>query len=440
MRILLCVLGLATALPLRAENLLDIYRQAELKDTHLQRVQVSRQAVSEGSTQADAKALFPSVKINSNVDGVFQNIKLGQDAIGQNGNNDFLTGGYTLKLTQPILHPDRYVALVQAGLRVEQADIEIGIARQELMVRVAERYFAVLMAQDNIEFVLAQKKAMAQQLKETQQRFAAGDIAITDVPEAQAGYDRVLADEIEATNQLDNAREALREITAEDYEKLAALAEEVPLVRPDPENENLWIERALEQNPRIKAATRAAEIAREEIDRQFAGHLPSLDLVGSHGYVSVGGGRFGSADIETDSVGLSLEIPLFEGGQVSSRTREAAYRHQEALVNLEQEHRAVRRNAHDAYLGVLASISRIQAFKQILRSNATAVEAIKAGLDVGTRTTLDLVLAERELYRAQRDYTRTRYEYLLNGLRLKRAAGLIAVDDLARLNAWLKPH
>lgn len=439
MRILPFVLGLAAALPLRAENLLDIYRQAELKDTHFQKVQVSRQAVSEASAQADAKALLPSIQLNANVDGVFQNIDLGKNAIGQSGNNDFMNGGYTLKLTQPIYHPDRYVALTQAGLRVEQADIEIALARQELMLRVAERYFAVLMAQDDIEFVLAQKKAMGQQLEQIQQRFAAGDIAITDVPEAQAGYDRVLADEIEAVNRLDDAREALREVTAEDYASLAALARDIPLVRPDPENENRWIERALEQNPRIAAAARAVEIAQEEIKRQTAGHLPSLDLVGNHGYLTAGG-RFGSADVQTNSIGLSLTIPIYEGGQVSSRTREAAYRHQEALVALEQEQRAVRRGARDAYLGVLANISRIQALKQILRSNEAAVEAIGAGLEVGTRTTLDLVLAERELYRARRDHTRARYEYLLNSLRLKRAAGLLSIDDIAHLNTWLKPR
>ncbi|MGH8581179.1 MAG: TolC family outer membrane protein, partial [Gammaproteobacteria bacterium] len=306
---------------------------------------------------------------------------------------------------------------------------------QDLMIRVAERYIAVLAAEDNLVFSRAETAALKRQLEQSNERFEVGLIAITDVQEAQAGYDLARADEIQARNGLDNALEALREITSAYHSDLAGLRDQMPLVRPDPPEIDSWARRARSQNLRLSAAKIAMELAKAEIRRESSGHLPTLDLVGTYGEDDRGG-RFGQTSIDATTIGVQVSVPLFEGGQVNSRTREAVYRYQEAAERLEQQRRAVERQSRDAFLGVLTGISRVQALKQALSSSETATKATQAGYSVGTRTAVDVVNSERDLLRARRDYSQTRYDYMLNGLRLKHAAGTLSPEELAVVNDW----
>ncbi len=426
--------GFGLAVPVWAEDLLAIYQLAEQEDPQLKQIEASYQATRELKPQARAQLMLPSVNANANVARNFQDIS--PAFAGFPSRTEFTSWEYLLTLSQPVYHYDLYVQYQQADHRIKQAYTELGAAQQELIVRVAERYFAVLAAMDNLDFVVAEKKALSQQLDYATQRFEVGLIAITDVQEAQAGYDQAVAREIEAVNLLDNTREALRELTSEYPKALFKLGETIPLIAPEPADIDQWTAKALEQNLRLLAASQASDIAREEIARQSAGHYPTLDLVASHGTLSTGG-RFGTVEITETEVGLEFNLPIYQGGQVNSRTREAQYRYDEALERLEQERRAAQRQTHDGYLGVILGISRVKALKQAVISNQTSVEATQAGFEVGTRTGLDVVNAQRQLLQAQRDYARSRYDYILDTLRLKRAAGTLAPADLVKINTWL---
>jgi outer membrane protein len=440
----LFVFFLTSSSPLAAtqypKNLLDVYHKAEDEDPQLIKGRASRYANEEIRNQTKAKALLPSVSLSANVTGNFQNIiLLQQDTVGNGGHDQFVSGGYNVTLTQPVFHYDRLIAMDQAGQRVEQSEVELDTIRQDLILRVAERYFNLLAAMDNLRVAQAQKASLTRQKEQTHQRFDVGEIAVTDVAEAEAGNDRAGADEIEAQQQLDDAKAALREITGEDYSTLSALVADIPLAQPEPMDENRWTEQAMAQNPRIVAAAIAAEVASKEISRRSSEHLPSLDLVAGNGFFSTGG-QFGAYQIYSNNVGITMNLPLYEGGQISSRSREAAYRLDEVMATLKQEQRAVHRQTLDAFRGIITGVSRVQALRKTMSSQELSVGAIRASIEVGSRTTLDLINAERDWYRVQRDYAKSRYDYLLNTLRLKRSAGILAEDDLVKINSFLTGH
>ncbi len=421
-----------------ASDLLEVYRVAEERDPRFRAVLARERATEEQYPQARAQ-LLPSIRFNANVARNFQDVTIGSSVTAFGGGRFDFTGElYTLNITQPVFHYDRWVQLKQADARIQQAAAEVDAARHDLMIRVVERYLGVLAAIDNLEFARAEREALQRQLDQATARFEVGVIAITDVQEARAARDRATAQEIEAQNQLDKAHDALRELTGQYYRALNRLRAEVPLIPPEPSDIERWTATALSQNLRIVAARLAAQDAREEIGRQNAGHLPTLDLVGTH-LLTTTGGRFGDVDTETSAIGVEINVPIFEGGLVSSRAREAGHRYTVALETVEQETRATQREARDAYLGVITGISRVQALKQAVVSTQTAVEATEAGFEVGTRTSVDVVAAQRALFRAKRDYSQARYDYLLDSLRLKRAASSLAVADLAKVNAWLGP-
>jgi outer membrane protein len=415
-----------------AEDLWQVYQLAEKKDPQLAAQQASYLAITERRPQAIAQAFLPTAQVDAAGSLNRQDIT---SAFGRGGVSTFNNYNYQLTVKQPVYHHDRFVALRQANKTIQQAEAQLGAARQDLIVRVAERYFEVLAAADNLRFAEAEKTALERQLEQSRKRFEVGLIAITDLQEAQAGHDRAVAQEIEARNQLENARESLREVIGSDPKDVVQLGQTIPLVSPEPANIEKWTETAMRQSLQITAADLAAAIADEEIKRQRAGHLPSLDIDGSYGFSSRGG-QF-AADTEAGTIGLALTVPVYEGGAVVSRTREAKHKHQEALDRLEQQRRATHRNTRSAYLGVVANINRVKALEQAVVSNQTAVQATQAGFEVGTRTGVDVVTAERALFQGRRDFARARYDYVLNSLRLKLAAGTLSPEDMVQVNAWL---
>ena len=347
---------------------------------------------------------------------------------------DYRSDKLVLDVQQPIYRLDRRIAVDQADSRVARADALHAAARQDLMVRVAERYFRVLEAGDELSFARATMEAFEQQLAQSRQRFEVGLIAITDVEEAKAGFDLSRAQLIAAENALDIAREALRETTGEYHRTLATLGD-MRLVMPEPADIDKWTIISLERNLRMLAARHDAETARREIDRIQAGHSPAIDAVGSFGLNDSESGLFG--ETRRSSVGVRLSLPIYSGGSILSRTRESRHRYQRALDVLERERRRAQRETRDAYLGVNSGISRVHALEQAVRSSQTAAEAIEAGFQVGTRTSVDVLDAQRDLFRARRDLSEARYGYILNVLRLKRAAGVLSEDDLRLVSAWL---
>ena len=418
-----------------AVDLLEIYGHALDSDPQYRQVAATQRAVLEQRPQALAQ-LLPTLTFSANAMTNEEDITTEFNPIDRTGKVSYGSHGYSLDLSQPLFRGDRIMGYLQADNLIRQADAELIAARQDLIVRTTRAYFEVLAAYDNLGFAEAEKKSLSRQLDQAKQRFDVGLSAITDVQEAQAGYDRAFAAEIEARNNVDNTQEALREITGVYISDLALLGETMPLLSPQPEEIETWTGAALEQNLIVLAARHSVDSARREVKKQQAGHLPSVDMVARHSLNSTGG-RFGSYESESSSIGVQVNVPLFSGGFVSSRVRETRERLNAELERLEQARRNAQRLTRQAYLGVISGISRVKALKQAVVSSETALEATEAGFEVGTRTAVDVVAAERATSQARRDYARARYDYLLDTLRLKQASGSLSVEDLSEVNRWL---
>lgn len=418
------VLPVVVALPATAPaaTLMQIFELALTSDSEFLAAGAANRAAQEIRPQAEA-GLLPNASLR--VDANWNE---------RRRTRDFETYGIVLSAEQPIYRRDRRIALDQADSRIARADALYAAALQDLMMRVSQRYFDVLEAEDELSFARATLEAFEQQLMQSRQRFEVGLTAITDVEEAKAGFDLARAQLIAAENSLDTAREALRETSGEYHEALAPLGR-MPLVTPEPADIDKWTETALGQNLRLLASRHDAETARREIERIRAGHYPALDAVGSHRRTDriSGGGETASTII-----GLRLNLSLYAGGSVLSQTRESRHRYQQALDELERERRRTQRETREAYLGVNSGISQVTALEQAVRSNETAADAVEAGFQVGTRTSVDVLNAQRDLFRARRDLARERYTYIRNVLRLKRAAGTLSEDDLRQASAWLE--
>lgn len=414
-----------------AESLDDIYQLSVRNDPKFLAAYATYQAELTSRPRARA-LLLPSANISG------EESKNSHDST-ITGKDNFRSSRYTLSISQPIFNYDYFVQLGQANESVKKATAEYSAAQQELIIRVAQRYFGVLAAIDTLEFAKSEKTAISRQLEQARKRFEVGLIAITDVHEARAAFDLALAQEIAAENQVSSNQEALSEVTGQPHENPLPLGEQLPLLTPEPANLESWTGVALKQNLQLQATEYARNIAQKEVKRLRSGHFPTLDVVASRNYSDVGGG-FGARVTETDSIALKFNLPLFQGGLVSYRVKEAIYLYNKAKETMEQQRRSTLRQVRDAYRGILTDISRVKALKQATVSTQSAVEATEAGFEVGTRTIVDVLVSQRELFRARRDYAQTRYDYIINTLRLKQAAGMLKPEDLRNINQWIQPH
>lgn len=419
-----------------AEDLLTVYQQAVQNDAQLAAAAAARDAAHELKPQALS---FVLPNIQAGADTAKNTLRTDSaSTFPPSGRTEFNSHAWQVQMVQPLFNWQLIAGLGQADALVRQANNQYSFAEQELMLRAANRYFAVLAANDGLSFAEAEKAAIGRQLEQAKQRFDVGLIAITDIHEAQARYDLTVSQEIESRRLVANALEALREVTGTGYENLTPLAETLPLEPPATADAEAWVKQGVEQNPLVLAAIEAANAARKEIERQRAGHFPTLDASATYADTSFNGSRQGSGyDGEDTIYGLQLKLPIFEGGRTNSLVRQAQKQFLEAQQRLEQQRRATARDTRDAYLGVNVSISQVKALAQALISNQSALEATELGYRVGTRTSVDVLDAERELYRAKRDLAAARYAYVLNVLRLELASGQLGQDDLTRVNGWL---
>ena len=432
MRILLSLLLMLVLRPAAAADLLTVYRTAAAGNPTLAAARARLAAVRERQPQALA-GLLPNLSINASLQrNRFKNFNPSSDAAYSTDKR------ISLDLLQPVFRYDRWLALRQADSEIAAAEADYAAAQQQLMIDVAERYFAVLDAMHNLEFTRADKNAIGRQLDQARQRFDVGLIAITDVKAAQARYDLATSVEIRAESDLDAARDALRELAGEYYEEIDILVEDLALVRPQPDDAEAWLVRAREQNPRVLAAMASSETARKEIQRQRAGHLPTLDLNASTSYLDVNFGGIAPLERHDTQLGLQLNLPLYSGGAVSSRAREAQRRFEEAGQQLQQALRAVELQTRNAWRGIETDIAQVRALGQSLESTRVALQAEEAGFEVGTRTIVDVLNAQREHYLARLNYERARSRYVVDQLRLKQAAGILAEDDLTEVNQALR--
>jgi outer membrane protein len=427
---------LSATVSVQAENLLQVYEQAKQNDPAFRAAQAQYAAEQEATSQAWAP-LLPQLNASAGRTKTEQTVNSSSIPLTLPvGDYNTTTNLYKLSLTQTLYRHDRIVALRQADTKVARAQANYGNAQQELILRVAQRYFEVLAADDNLTFAHAEKQAIEQQLQQTQQRFRVGLNAITDVHEAQARYDQAISQEIAAENLLAITREAIRELTGTAVTRTTPLQEQTPLLAPDPTNLDEWVKAAMAHNLALFASEKAMDIASDDINRIRAGHYPTLDLVGERSSSDVTGSS--ATNTDQTSLTLQLNIPLYQGGLVSSQTREAAARHMQNKELYEQQRRSTERQTRSSYLSVIANISQVKALKQTLKSTQTALEATQTGFEVGTRTLVDVLNSQRELYRAQRDYAKSRYDYIVETLKLKQAAGSLNDTDLQHVAHWVE--
>jgi outer membrane protein len=416
-----------------SEGLIDVYQAALQNDPQYLAAEAQYRAALEAKPQARS-LLLPQVFLSGDV---------GRSDREVNGSDfDLDTQGWAISLNQSLYNAEFWTRLRQADSGIAQAEAGIAAERQALIVRVAEAYFAVLAAQDNLEFTEAEREAIARQLEQSQRRFEVGLIAITDVKESQARFDQSDAQVIEAQNLLDNAREQLATVIGRYPEELTRLSPDLPLVTPDPDDIDAWVEVALEQNFDLAAARFATEVAQREIAAQRSGHYPTLDLNAAYADRDddqlFGTNVSASTDIEDASISIEARLPLYQGGRTSSLTSQAREEFQRAQELQEAQRRETIRQARASYLNAKADIARVRALGQALESTQTAAEATEAGFEVGTRTAVDVLLTLSNVFAAERDYASARYQYVLNSLRLRQAAGTLSIEELEAIGRWLR--
>jgi outer membrane protein len=455
--LLLLALFFSAAAP--AADLLAVYQRALQNDPQLREAEATRLAALEAKPQA-LSALLPQLSgtgiVTREKDTGFTNTTepvsvppapTVLESFPFDGRVSTTTHRYGVDLKQNVFRWENWVALQRADAQVAQAEADYQAAQQDLMERVAQRYFDVLGAQDDLEAQQVALTSINRQLEQAESRYQIGLIAVTDVEEARAAHDSGAAAVIAAKRTLASTQELLREITGDAFDWLARPIEPFELANPDPVSEDRWVEMALQQNLVLVSSRLAADIAREDISAARGGHFPSLDLVGS-GYKATSNGvdtfsdgtsAGGTILNQTQrTIGLQLSFPLYSGGMVSSQVRQAVYQHRAAKERVERVARQTEHDARDSYLGVLSEISRVKALRRAVESNATSLRATESGYEAGTRTAVD-VLQSRQLWvQAQTDYSRSRYDYMLNVLKLQQAAGTLSRQSLEKINSLLK--
>ncbi|MCG7946439.1 MAG: TolC family outer membrane protein [Candidatus Thiodiazotropha taylori] len=432
----LAILFLFLWMPLsQADDLMSVYRLALENDPQLQAAKEQLNSARESKSLARSQ-LLPTIGLGATYDAVRSDVKTLQGT-SVDDTSTYRESGLGLNLTQPIYRRDRLVQLEQSDSTIAQAEADFASAEIDLMVRSTTAYFDILSAEDDLRVANAEREATGRQLEQAQQRFDVGLIAITDVHEAKAAYDAARASEIAAENSLDNAWEALFEIIGPKAKSdLAKLGDGLLLNPPVPNSLTDWSDTAQQQNYSIIAARSNLKVLEQEIDVSKSGHYPTLDLVGGYSINRSDSDRATEAD--TAKIGLSLEVPIYTGGAVSASTRQSQANYRAAQQSLDQTRRGVNRQVRDAFRGVLSTISQVEALKAATVSAQSALESTQAGYEVGTRTIVDVLNVQRNLFSSQRDYLNSRYGYILNGLALKSAAGTLSESDLETVNGWLE--
>ena len=430
-----------------ADTLADIYELALKNDAQLKAAEASYLANIEIEEQAFS-ALLPQISASGSYqDDDFDSAGFNQNALAViESNYQADTTSYGISLQQNILDLSAWFRFKSGKERTKQAQAQFSFDQQDVIVRVAEAYFDVLRQIDNLEASKAEERATKRQLEQTQQRFDVGLIAITDVHEARAVFDTTVVRRLTDEGNLGTSLESLTVLTGQEHQNLWLLDKDFPVVDPDPMSRDEWVQFALKNNYALKAALYAAESARQNATAKRMGHAPTITGSLSYndqdrnGEVSVTGtSLIIPQDQESDGTSrvLRLQVPLYSGGRVSSIRRQAYQQYNVALQNKIETQRVVIRNARSSHLTVSNDVQRVNARQQSIVSTSSALDATEAGYEVGTRNIVDVLQAQRSLYSSIRDYANSRYDYVLNMLRLKRAAGILTPQDTYDISKWL---
>lgn len=433
------LLGTLFGASVHAADLLSVYRDALAYDAQFAAARAALEAGRERLPQGRA-GLLPTLGLGAST--IWNDTETTARSDGAQGaKSQYNTNGWNLQLTQPLFRWQNWVAYNQSELSVALAETQFTAARMDLIVRSAQAYFDVLAAQDALTTAQAQKTAISEQLEAAKRNFEVGTTTVTDSHEAQARYDLAIAQELAAQNDLSVKRHALASLIGKDPQGLKALRPGVNLVAPQPADMSQWVSAAESGSPAVRAAQAGYEIAQHEVERQYSGHLPTLDLVATTGRsAQTRGATLTGAGMDRDAstIGLQLTVPLFAGGYTQSKAREAVSLKEKSAADLDHARRSAAQGARQAYLGVTSGLAQVKAFEAALVSSQSALDSNKLGYEVGVRINIDVLNAQSQLYDTRQKLSRARLDTVLATLRLKAAAGSLADEDLQAVNALLE--
>ncbi|MBC5765884.1 TolC family outer membrane protein [Ramlibacter albus] len=426
--------GLAFAAPARAESLLQLYEAARAQDANWQSARSQYEANLARAAQAVA-GILPQAGLAANVTRSHFELDVPP------ADRYYTTQSATVSASQPLYRPANWATFKQGDKQAQQAEYQLTVAGQDLVIRVSQAYFDVLAAQDTLAFVRAQKAAVAEQLASAKRNFEVGTATITDTREAQARYDLVLAQEIAAENDLRVKKLALDTIVGKNnVEPDPVAVTKVP--SPQPADPEAWVQQAEAASPQILLQRAAVDIATLEVDKARAGHKPTVDLVASQNVTrNVGGSTTSGIDNrpKLGSIGLNFNLPLFAGFATQNRIRETLALEQKARDDLEATRRTVAQQVRTAYFGVVSGEGQVRALEAAEASSQSALDANRLGYQVGVRINIDVLNAQSQLFQTKRDLAQARYNVVLGHLKLRQANGTLTPDDLTRLSQLLKP-
>jgi outer membrane protein len=437
---LVCVTAVWTSIVhagAKPQSLVDIYNQALSNDPTLASALNANQAAQEIIQQG--KALYrPVVNFTAGTQASRTDMSYTGGGVPFKGGVQTFEGyQYGVEARQPLYRKQNLVAMEQAKTQVSQADKQLYLTQQTLILRTTQAYFGVLLAQDKIDLMGAQKAAILSQLEQAKANFDAGTTTITDTNEARARYDLIVAQEMAAVNEHQIAQRAVQVITGDIPQKLATVKADIKTNVLE-QSMDKWLEVAADNDLNIQIHQDAVRLSEQEVEHANAGHLPTLDAVASYSDSYANGSYYGfGSDLKNGSVGLQMQLPLYQGGATSSRIRQALSNKQKALDDLEIARRQMKQDTQNAYLNLNTSIALVKAYEQALSSSQSQVDSTRIGYDVGVRTSVDVLNAQQQFFGAKRDLLQARYNYLINIIHLKAASGVVSETDLADINQQL---
>lgn len=429
----------ASPLPTKTD-LISVYKDAVDNNADLAAAQADYLARKEAVPQARS-GLLP--QINAGADVGNSRTSLDTPNVTLNRSSQVIQA----TLSQPLFRADRWFQLKAAENTTEQAQLEFSATQQQLILQSAENYFGVLRAQDNLAASKAEEAAFKRQLDQSNERFDVGLSDKTDVLESQASYDTARANRLVAEQRVDDAFQALVTLTNREYSSIEGILHSMPIVVPIPNDAKAWVDTSVQQNLRLQASNYAVDAAEETLRQRKAGHLPTVDAVAQYqkgdndalGFTNSPGDTHYGKWVDQSSIGLQLNVPIYSGGLTSSQVRESYQRLNQSEQLRESQRRQVVQDARNQHRAVNTDVETVKARRQAIISNQSSLEATEIGYQVGTRNIVDVLDAQRSLYNSVRDYNNSRYDYILDNLRLKQTAGTLSPADLQALSSYLKP-
>jgi outer membrane protein len=426
------------SISIHGADLLEIFRLAKTSDPIYNSALESWRATQEKLPQG-LSVLLPSLNLSASTldNHRFVNYR---DPTLQGAGATFNTNFWTLSVTQPIYRPQSSIIYAQSKATLEQSDIILALSQEDLILRVVQAYLDVLLAKDNLELSVNQQLAIENQLLWAKNNFEFGLAAITDVNEAQARYDLAISQNITSQNDLEVKTYSLKKIIGNSSPILFSLNKKMKLPSPEPSNIKQWTEEARKNNRQVNITESSLLLANQEVKRNRAGHYPTLDAIASWSENRSGSGITGGYgnDINSKSYGVQLSFPIFQGGMINSKIREAIHYEDKARQDLETARRNAEYNAQINFLGVMNSLAQSKAFEAALSSTQSTFDSSLVGLKVGTRTQVDVLNAQQQLFTTLRDSAQTKYNYINFMLKLKAAVGKLSEEDLSLISAWLE--